>query len=97
MNLTPRRVRVTIVAIHKQEVLRILSVSVVLIRQTNAPHYSAICGLTDSAIFFHIISQTARFPEKKKLLNIKHVLIFSTSYPKYVILKQSATYYLTCT
>jgi hypothetical protein len=38
MNLTPRRVRVTIVAIHKQEVLRILSVLVILVRQINAPH-----------------------------------------------------------
>ena len=37
-----------------------------------------ICGLTAIYNIFYIISQTARFSGKKKLSNIKCVLIFST-------------------
>jgi hypothetical protein len=39
-----------------------------------------ICGLPASTIFFHIISQTAHFRKNKKLLNMKRVLIFSTTF-----------------
>ena len=38
-------------------------------------HQIVICGLSGSASFFHIISQTTRF-RKKKLLNIKCVYCF---------------------
>jgi len=40
--------------------------------------YIVVSGMPGSTIFFHIISQRARF--KKKLFNIKCALIFSTTF-----------------
>jgi len=34
-------------------------------------HHIVICGLNRSKIVFHVISQTARFYLKKRLLNVK--------------------------
>ena len=41
-----------------------------------APHYTVICCLSGSSIFFHMITLMLWFSEKK-ILNIKHVLCFS--------------------
>ena len=43
-------------------------------------HHIFICGLSDSTIRFHIISQTVRFWWEKMLLDIKRVLISSTNF-----------------
>ena len=37
-----------------------------------------ICGVPGSAVFLHIISQTARFYEKKNTAHRVYVFIFST-------------------
>ena len=57
-DVTLRRVRVTIVAVEKQQVLHILSVSVVFnyrARNTRALYYIIMCVLSGCTIFFHII------------------------------------------
>jgi hypothetical protein len=65
-NLTPRNIRIFIVALRKQKVLNILilcvcvCVCVCSIRcpacKAHAPYYTAICGLSGCTIFSHTIS-----------------------------------------
>ena len=47
-------------------------------REAHAPCYTVICGLSDSAVYFHTTSKMAL--EIGKFLNIKRVLIFSTTF-----------------
>ena len=56
INVTMRRVRVTIVAVQKQEILHILSVCLQPYSafQSHAPHYIVICGLTGPTMSFCI-------------------------------------------
>jgi hypothetical protein len=59
INVTLRRVRVTIVVVEKEYLFAILSVCVCsLIYPSCNAHaaYYVICGLSESTIFFHIIS-----------------------------------------
>ena len=72
--------KVAMLVVVTKEVLHILSVSVALVIQHAARlRHIFICGLSCSAVFFYIISLTARF-SKKKLVNIKYVfLIFSAT------------------
>jgi hypothetical protein len=77
-NVTCRSVHVTTVAVEKQQVLNIISVSVFLpvIRHNNrvfsAQNYTVICDLSGSTIFFpHDLINGTIF--RKKLLNIKCV------------------------
>jgi len=62
-NVMFRRVHGTTVAAEKQ------FVSVVLdIQRATHVYYIVICGMSTSAIFFHIISQMAQIWERKKVI-----------------------------
>ena len=73
-NVILRRVRVTIVAVEKQDVLHILSTCTYFCLacpawKSQSPYYIVICGLAGSTLIFRIISYMARFSENK-ILNI---------------------------
>jgi hypothetical protein len=60
------RVRVTVVAVKKQLLLYNLSVFVALrIQHAMRIRHIAICGLSSSTTFFHIISLMEKFSKKK--------------------------------
>ena len=80
-NVTQRRVRATIVAVRK-----VISVtySECVFLTTDIQHAMrmrliVICGLPGSTIFFHIVSQNARFKKKKVIEHKMCVLIFSAT------------------
>jgi len=67
-------------------------------RNAHAPYYTVICGLCGCAIFFRIISQTARSSGEKFIEHKMCVLIFSTSFFRNISnSKNSARYYHKCT
>jgi hypothetical protein len=82
-NIIFSRVRVTIVAEKKQQILHILCVCVCVCvcvgsiiypaSKMHGPYHIVICDLSGSITFFHVILKTARFPEKKNLLNVKYL------------------------
>ena len=73
-NGTLKRVRVTIVAVEKQKVLHIPSVSVAL--RIHAPYY--ISAASHAQPYSSTLSHNHQDFWKKKILNIKLVLISST-------------------
>jgi hypothetical protein len=88
------RVRATIFAVEKQEVLHILCVCVCVcvcvfvtlgIQHATRVRHIFIHCLSASNIFLHVFSQTARF-SGKKLLNIKYVFRFSLQLPSEIFL-----------
>jgi hypothetical protein len=77
-----RPFRATVVAVEKQEMLHIMSVLVAL-----GMHHAILMslivlsrGLSGSTIFFHTISLTVRFFERKKTEHKKCVLIFAATF-----------------
>jgi hypothetical protein len=71
-NVTMRGVLVTIVAVEKQQVLNILSVSVCSLRYPACSAHVPYCYLLPVQIFFHFISN-GTFLKNEKLLNTKCV------------------------
>ena len=59
-------VRVATVIVEKKDVLHILSVCFVALGMEHAPFYIVICGLSVSAISFHITLINDKIVEKKK-------------------------------
>ena len=81
IHVTVRRVRVTILAVEKQYVLRYMfwvcdcSLSY-LACKLRAPYYVAVCGLFGSIIFSTLTQKRRDFWKKKKLPNMKRVFWF---------------------
>ena len=78
-NVTMRSFRVTIVAVEKLQVLHILSVCVCSLKLSNMQSACAVITLSPVAClaltyFFHIISKTEQFSEKKMF--IEHKMCF---------------------
>jgi len=73
-NVRLRRVRVTIAVVAKLRIKH-LGVSVFLTLQSglSVTYYIVICGLSESVIFFHIISQMVTILHQNKSYRTQHV------------------------
>ena len=75
-------VRVATVIVEKKDVLHILSVCFVALGMEHAPFYIVICGLSVSAVSFHITLINYKIFEREKKVTERTlcVLIFNTTF-----------------